>query len=73
MAAQPQHNVVVWEWLTQPNRWKAYTPTVSQVLEKARRNKLTQVLLGDADPSLSQLRYLVILSYILILYVIIID
>ena len=39
-----------------PNRWKPYTPAVSQILEKAYRSRLTQVLLGDADPALSKFR-----------------
>lgn len=59
MAVHPQQYVVVWECSSQPNsvRWNAYSPVVSQVLEKAFRSKLTQVLLGDADPSLSRFRY----------------
>ena len=62
-----QHYVVVWECLSQPNcppnRWKAYSPVVSQILEKAYRSKLTQVLLGDADPSLSRFRLVIHLFY----------
>lgn len=59
MALQPQHYVVVWECLNSPNssRWNAYSPVVSQILEKAFRSKLTQVLLGDADPTLSRYRF----------------
>ena len=56
MATQTQPHVVVWEWLYSGSRWKTYTPTVCQVLEKAFRNRLTQVLLGDADPTLSKFR-----------------
>lgn len=59
MAVPVQHYVVVWECLSSPNsaHWKAYSPVVSQILEKAFRSKLTQVLLGDADPSLSRYRF----------------
>ncbi|EFX69003.1 hypothetical protein DAPPUDRAFT_301187 [Daphnia pulex] len=58
MAVHVQQYVVVWECLSRPNssHWKAYSPAVSQILEKAYQNKLTQVLLGDADPSLSRFR-----------------
>ncbi|KAK4010867.1 hypothetical protein OUZ56_019995 [Daphnia magna] len=58
MAVHTQQYVVVWECLNHPNslHWKAYSPVVSQILEKAFQNKLTQVLLGDADPSLSRFR-----------------
>lgn len=61
MAVHIQHYVVVWECLSHPNsfRWKAYSPVVSQILEKAFRSKLTQVLLGDADPSLSRFRLVI--------------
>ena len=38
MAAQTQPHVVVWECKsTNSTKWKAYTPTVSQILEKAYR------------------------------------
>lgn len=58
MAVHVQQYVVVWECLSRPNssHWKAYSPAVSQILEKTYQNKLTQVLLGDADPSLSRFR-----------------
>ena len=56
--ASHQQYVVVWECLNNSgrSRWKPYSPSVSQILEKAYRNNLTQVLLGDADPALNKFR-----------------
>lgn len=58
MAVHVQQCVVVWEFFSSPNssHWKAYSTSVTQILEKAYQNKLTQVLLGDADPSLGRFR-----------------
>ena len=63
MASSNVQYVVVWELSRQHGRWTCYSPQVSQILEKAYRSRLTQVLLGDADPSLSKYRFVCLLWF----------
>ncbi|XP_052900984.1 protein deltex [Anopheles moucheti] len=50
----PQHRVVVWEHeMSDRCSWLPYSPSVTQLLERAYTKNLTRVLLKDADPSLA--------------------
>ncbi|XP_053660049.1 protein deltex [Anopheles marshallii] len=50
----PQHRVVVWEHeMSDRCSWLPYSPSVTQLLERAYTKNLTRVLLKDADPTLA--------------------
>ncbi|XP_049300113.1 protein deltex [Anopheles funestus] len=50
----PLHRVVVWEHeMSDRCSWLPYSPSVTQLLERAYTKNLTRVLLKDADPTLA--------------------
>uniref|UniRef100_A0A182MRH5 E3 ubiquitin-protein ligase n=1 Tax=Anopheles culicifacies TaxID=139723 RepID=A0A182MRH5_9DIPT len=50
----PLHRVVVWEHeMLDRCSWLPYSPSVTQLLERAYTKNLTRVLLKDADPTLA--------------------